>query len=179
MHLQLCYPPAYAAPDAVAKWNGAKVVKTFRGMFTHPAVRPEVQRTGEILVIQRRGVVTQGQLSLTKMYNENSWAIQCLYERYSEKYRIMYHSINAKHNHLFFNLLQNMNAVHSNLLCLYQSYPFGDEIFAQHQVILRNSTVAWENWEKPAPRKEQTKSVIHQHCTLISATMLNYKINRW
>lgn len=79
----------------------------------------------------------------------------------------------------FFYFLQNINTVHSNLLCLYQSYPFGDEISTQHQVILRNSTVAWENWEKPAPRKEQTKSVIQQHYTLISATMLNYKIIRW
>lgn len=68
VHLQLCYPPAYAAPDAIAKWNWAKVVKTLRGMFTYPASRPEVQRTGEILVIQWRGVVTQGQLSLTKTF---------------------------------------------------------------------------------------------------------------
>lgn len=72
-----------------------------------------------------------------------------------------------------------MNTVHSSLLGLYQSYPFGDEISAQHQVILRNSTVAWENWEKPAPRKEQAKSVSQQHYTLISATMLNRKISRW
>lgn len=28
VHLQFCYSFAYAAPDAVAKWNGAKVVKT-------------------------------------------------------------------------------------------------------------------------------------------------------
>lgn len=72
MHLQLCYPLADAAPDAVAKWNGAKVVNTLQGMFTYPAIRPEVRRAGEILVIQRRGVVTQGQLSLTKVVCEKS-----------------------------------------------------------------------------------------------------------
>lgn len=72
MHLQLCYPLAYAAPDAVAKWNRAKVVKTIQGMFTYPAIRPEVQRAGEILIIHRRGVVTQSQLSLTKTIGEKS-----------------------------------------------------------------------------------------------------------
>lgn len=41
VHLQFCYSSAYAAPDAVAKWNGAKVVKTICGMFTYPAIRPE------------------------------------------------------------------------------------------------------------------------------------------
>lgn len=78
----------------------------------------------------------------------------------------------------FFHFLHRMHAVHSNLLCLYQSYPFGDEISAQHHVILRNSTIAWENWEEPAPRKEQTKSVIQQRFTLISATVLNCKISK-
>lgn len=42
VHLQLSYPLAYAAPDAVTKWNGAKVVKTVCGMFTYPAFWPEV-----------------------------------------------------------------------------------------------------------------------------------------
>lgn len=87
----------------------------------------------------------------------------------------------TKHNatFFFFNFPQNINTVPSTLLCLYQSYPFGDEISAQYQVILRNSTVAWENWEKPAPRKEQTKSGIQQHDTFIFATMLNCNISRW
>lgn len=66
VHLQLHYPPTDAAPDAVAKWNGAKVVKTIWGMFAYPAVRLDVHRIGEILIIHRCGVVTQGQLSLTK-----------------------------------------------------------------------------------------------------------------
>lgn len=42
MHLQLGYPPANAAPDAVTKWNGAKVVDTISGMFPYPALRSEV-----------------------------------------------------------------------------------------------------------------------------------------
>ena len=152
VHLQLCYPPADAAPDAVAKWNRAKVVKTLRGMFTYPALRSKVQRTGEILVIHRRGVVTQGQLSLTKTVCK---------------------SVNA-----FCRTQCDFLKISFRTWTLHQSYPFGDEISIQHQIILCNSTVAWENWEKPAPRKEQTKSII-QHYALISATMPNCKTSRW
>lgn len=64
--------------------------------------------------------------------------------------------------------LQHMHTLKdSNVLRLHQSYPFGDEISAQHQVILGNSSVAWENWKKSAPRKGCTKTVIQQHYTLI------------
>ena len=55
----------------------------------------------------------------------------------------------------------------SHLLCLHQSYPFGDEVSAHYQVILGNPSVAWENWKKPAPREGRTKTVIQQHYTLI------------
>lgn len=78
----------------------------------------------------------------------------------------------------FFHFLQHMHTVHSNLLCLYQSHPFGDEISAQHHVILRNPTIAWENWEESGPRKEQTKSVIEQNFISISVPLLNYKIGK-
>lgn len=46
----------------------------------------------------------------------------------------------------------------SHLLCLYQAYPFGDEVSTHHQVILGNPSVAWENRKQPAPREEWTKT---------------------
>lgn len=119
--------------------------------------------------------MTQGQLSLTKwfvksqLHNKDSWATVHLNKRYFEDNRIICHYVNAwKIQCHFFSF---------PYVCI-KSYPFGDEISAQHHVILRNSTIAWENWEEPAPRKEQTKSVIQQCFTLISATVLNCKISK-
>lgn len=69
--------------------------------------------------------------------------------------------------------LQHMHTLEgSHLLCLHQSYPFGDEVSAHHQVILGNPSVAWENWKKPAPREGHTESVIQQHYTLV-----HYKVS--
>lgn len=42
MHLQLCNSPANAAPDAIAKGNGAKVVDTICGIFPYPAIWLEI-----------------------------------------------------------------------------------------------------------------------------------------
>lgn len=68
----------------------------------------------------------------------------------------------------------------SHLLCLHQSYPFGDEVSAHHQVILGNPSVAWENWKKPAPREGRTKTVIQQNYTLnhYKVSILDYWTKR-
>lgn len=89
VHLQLCYSPANAASDAVAKRNGAKVVHVICGIFPDPAIRSEVRRICKVLLIEGCGVVTESQLC-----------------------------------------------------------PFGDEVSAHHQVILGDSSVAWENWKE-------------------------------
>lgn len=64
VHLQFCYPPAYAAPDAVAKGNGAKIVHSIQSVFTEPAIGTELFRFGKILLIHGSGVMTKSQLSL-------------------------------------------------------------------------------------------------------------------
>lgn len=47
------------------------------------------------------------------------------------------------------------------------SYPFGDEVSTNHQVILGNPAVAWENWKKPAPRRDIQRLLFSSttHCT--------------
>lgn len=70
VHLELCYSPADAASDAVAKGDGAKVVDAVSGIFPYPAIWFEFWRIGEVFFIKRCGVVTQGQLSLTVRENK-------------------------------------------------------------------------------------------------------------
>lgn len=64
VHLEFCYPPADAAPDAVAERNGAKIFHSIQSVFTEPAFGTELFRFGKILLIHGGGVMTKSQLSL-------------------------------------------------------------------------------------------------------------------
>lgn len=64
VHLEFCYPPADAAPDAVAERNGAEIVHSIRSVLTEPPIGTELFCFGKSLLIHRGGVMTKSQLSL-------------------------------------------------------------------------------------------------------------------
>lgn len=70
VHLEFCYPPANAAPDAVAERNGAKIFHSIGSVFPEPAIGTEFFCFGKSLLIHGGGVMTKSQLSLNPERNK-------------------------------------------------------------------------------------------------------------